>query len=328
MESVGIALSQATQSLNSFWQSVPAEYHMIAFTLLIIACILVSLSLIAKGIKSFVYFIRLSSIDNRYPGIRAYIPKNCRIRKIPRDTTVLYTLQFPTWDHPTNNGTRDHRYKQNYVIWRTCTIPVDQYELTCKNPIAAANLVAELRARGVAIQPCREEIDKGNYLVAEARRMRDLDSIESIVNFFAEKPAEFEEYCANLFRHLGYSAWTTPATNDGGYDIELYGSNGHGIAECKCFTPSNKVGRPALQKLVGANQVIGANRLVFITTSSFSKEALDYADQTGVECINGTQLLGLQNTAFGTDSQHINFNSVNWQLTPDDIVLYYPPDLR
>ncbi|MET8800530.1 restriction endonuclease [Nocardia sp. NPDC004568] len=42
-------------------------------------------------------------------------------------------------------------------------------------------------------------------------------------------------------------------------------------AQAKCYDSGNTVGRPALQKLVGALHGVGAARGVFITTSAFSQ---------------------------------------------------------
>lgn len=52
------------------------------------------------------------------------------------------------------------------------------------------------------------------------------------------------------------------------------------------------VGRPELQKFVGALAGQGAKKGIFITTSSFSREALDYApkNETKIVLIDGQQL--------------------------------------
>jgi restriction system protein len=52
------------------------------------------------------------------------------------------------------------------------------------------------------------------------------------------------------------------------------------------------VGRPAIQQFAGALQGNRARKGVFITTSSFSREAIDYAKglQTTIVLIDGVQL--------------------------------------
>ena len=62
--------------------------------------------------------------------------------------------------------------------------------------------------------------------------------------------------------------------------------------QAKKWTPGNVVGRPELQRFVGALAGQGAKKGVFITTSSFSKEAIDYMprNETKIVLINGEQL--------------------------------------
>ena len=57
----------------------------------------------------------------------------------------------------------------------------------------------------------------------------------------------------------------------------------------------NVVGRPELQKFVGALAGQGAKKGIFITTSNFTKEALDYTpkNETKIVLIDGEQLAQL-----------------------------------
>lgn len=49
------------------------------------------------------------------------------------------------------------------------------------------------------------------------------------------------------------------------------------MLECKRY--KNHVGRPALQKLVGAMRTEDCQNGIFVTTSNYSREAKDYADE-------------------------------------------------
>jgi len=62
--------------------------------------------------------------------------------------------------------------------------------------------------------------------------------------------------------------------------------------QAKRWQPGNTVGRPELQKFVGALAGQGAKKGIFITTSSFTKDALDYAprNETKIVLIDGQQL--------------------------------------
>lgn len=102
-------------------------------------------------------------------------------------------------------------------------------------------------------------------------------------------PEDFEEWCADLFRSKGFKVEVTPKVNDGGYDLYMEKDGISYIVECKCYSDTT-IGRPLLQKLVGANATIRADKCVFITTSSFSAPAKQYAQEQRIWLIDGNQL--------------------------------------
>lgn len=114
-------------------------------------------------------------------------------------------------------------------------------------------------------------------------------TITDLLKKYADCPQEFEEFCAELFRKMGYNAKTTAKTNDGGYDLWMEKNGVTYIVECKLYT-SDIVGRPLIQKLVGANATQKADMMVFITTSGFSKPAKEYAVEQKIWLINGEEL--------------------------------------
>lgn len=87
---------------------------------------------------------------------------------------------------------------------------------------------------------------------------------------------EFELFCADLFKQLGYKKVDiTQATNDEGKDLILDKDT---YVECKCWNEDNSnVGREVLQKLVGA--IIAESSItrgICITTTYFNKNAKEY----------------------------------------------------
>jgi restriction system protein len=62
--------------------------------------------------------------------------------------------------------------------------------------------------------------------------------------------------------------------------------------QAKRWQPGNVVGRPEIHKFVGALAAQGAKKGIFITTSSFSREAIDYTpkNETKIVLIDGKQL--------------------------------------
>ena len=65
--------------------------------------------------------------------------------------------------------------------------------------------------------------------------------------------------------------------------------------QAKKYEASNPVGRPDIQRFAGALQGKKAKKGVFITTSYFSKDALEYTQKidTKIKLINGRKLAEL-----------------------------------
>lgn len=84
-----------------------------------------------------------------------------------------------------------------------------------------------------------------------------------------------EELAASHLRSLGFSdALRTPVGSDGGFDVE-----GRGIVAQVKYR-ANPIGRPDVQRLVGANQH-GA-RSVFYARAGYTQAAIEYAELTDV----------------------------------------------
>lgn len=115
-------------------------------------------------------------------------------------------------------------------------------------------------------------------------------TIDSVIDAFKKSPYLFEYFCADIFENMGYAVDITPSSNDGGYDLLLKNRNDIFLVECKCFDLHNKVGRPILQKLVGVNALLHATGLIVVTTSCFSKAAIKYAREIGMNLIDGMRL--------------------------------------
>lgn len=258
-----------------------------------------------------------------------------------------FTLAFPVWFKAARDGSRDKRYKDNRLVWGNCTLWIDRFVVTCKDPVAMVRLVSDLRFRGENIPLCDIEFARYRALVDSAQAQARLTSIEAIYRHFSCKPAQFEAFTSDILRSYGYDAEVTAPTNDGGYDVVARKDGKTTIVECKCFEPSSHVGRPLIQKLVGANETVHADRMAFVTTGGYSAGALAYARQLGVRCIDGNRLLELWQavkarsngasdaacTASETGLLDASVPSVRihpsqaW-LTPEETLAFFPVDCR
>lgn len=115
---------------------------------------------------------------------------------------------------------------------------------------------------------------------------------------------------------------------DGGLDVRLQRGEYKAIVECKLFARNHHIGRPIVQKLVGANEIEKARGMIVVTTSSFSPDAVSYARRVGVELVDGDRLVRLCQKAWGSflPAAHVALDA--HVLTRDDIMARIPPDLR
>jgi hypothetical protein len=93
-------------------------------------------------------------------------------------------------------------------------------------------------------------------------------------------PRKFEELITEIIRSKGYDVTLTPATKDGGKDIiAIYKSPfGHQmfIVECKRYKEESKVGVEIVRALYGVKQAENFNQAILVTTSTFTKGAIDF----------------------------------------------------
>lgn len=93
-------------------------------------------------------------------------------------------------------------------------------------------------------------------------------------------PTEFEEAIRDLFHWWkGYLLHTTPASNDGGIDLDgfrQYGSQGRVMIQCKRYTGTVSVGQ--VREFYGAVAIEGdVAETYMVTTGKFSNKAIRYA---------------------------------------------------
>ena len=124
-------------------------------------------------------------------------------------------------------------------------------------------------------------VDKSPQEVIEDA-MEELDdalAAELLDAILANEPRFFERLVVDVLTKMGYGAGqTTSYVHDGGIDgiIDMDALGLDQIyVQAKRYEPGNTVGRPTLQSFAGAMNKV--SRGVFITTSTFSHDAIEYA---------------------------------------------------
>lgn len=127
------------------------------------------------------------------------------------------------------------------------------------------------------------------------------DLLEAVLSV---SPARFEQLIVDLLVTMGYGGGDSSMgksigkSGDGGID-GVINEDALGLdavyVQAKRYDPSNKVGRPDIQKFVGSLTGESATKGVFVTTSAFSREAQDYISrvQQRIILIDGEMLARL-----------------------------------
>jgi Holliday junction resolvasome RuvABC ATP-dependent DNA helicase subunit len=145
-----------------------------------------------------------------------------------------------------------------------------------KTTITEADATEALAAFGLAPQQQKS--------VASAN---DLDGLSGV---------EFEKLITSMLGRMGFRAEMTRATGDGGIDIVAHLDRaivgGRYLIQCKRFT--GQVGAPIVREFYGAVQ---ADRMavkgILITTSGFTDQAREFAENLPIELIDRRRLDGL-----------------------------------
>lgn len=147
-------------------------------------------------------------------------------------------------------------------------------------------------------QTPEENLDKAYQRIRKSLASELLNKVVEL------SPAFFERLVVELLVKMGYGGSIKDAgkamgrSGDEGIDGTIKEDKlGLDIIyiQAKRWKPGNVVGRPELQKFVGALAGQGAKKGIFITTSNFTKEALEYTprNETKIVLIDGDQLAQL-----------------------------------
>lgn len=165
----------------------------------------------------------------------------------------------------------------------------------------ASVLDAESRATGSAADISSDQTPEDMLAAAYQRLRADLE-IELLEQVKSATPAFFERIVIDLLIAMGYGGSRRDAgraigrSGDGGIDgIIKEDKLGLDVLYVQAKRWEATVGRPEIQKFAGALQGQRATKGVFITTSSYSREAIEYTSAISFKIIliDGSQLAQL-----------------------------------
>lgn len=156
-------------------------------------------------------------------------------------------------------------------------------------------------AKAVSVELASEQTPEDAMAAAYERVRKNLEA-ELLEQIKSSSPVFFEQLVVDLLVSMGYGGSRQDAgraigrSGDGGIDgIIKEDRLGLDVIYLQAKRWENTVGRPEIQKFAGALQGQRAAKGVFITTSSYSREALDFANviATKMILIDGAQLANL-----------------------------------
>ena len=157
----------------------------------------------------------------------------------------------------------------------------EQITIYVKNAVLANSSKKIVKSKGcdpMANKSVSEEHTPQENLDNSYNNIKKSISSEILATILSKKPYEFERLVVKLLQMMGY-----------GGEVKNSGIN-HISIQAKRYAEHNNVGRKEIQSFVGAVAGTSSKKGVFITTSDYTKEAIDY-----VESLNGSPTIILIN---------------------------------
>jgi len=224
--------------------------------------------------------------DNRVGWAKTYLKKAGLLNSPKRATFVITQIGLDTLKK--NLDRVDAKYLRQFPAFL-------EFQNASRNEYETEE---ETTVIAVSEQTPEENLDKAY------QRIRKSLASELLQNVVDLSPTFFERLVVELLVKMGYGG----SIKDAGKAIGKSGDEGIDgtikedklgldiiYIQAKRWRPGNVVGRPELHKFVGALAGQGAKKGIFITTSNFTKEALDYTpkNETKIVLIDGEQLAQL-----------------------------------
>ncbi|MCX7088172.1 MAG: restriction endonuclease [Methylococcales bacterium] len=105
----------------------------------------------------------------------------------------------------------------------------------------------------------------------------------------------YEDICMEYLRIKNCDANVTSIGADGGIDIKVYDKNGHLILIGQCKAWQKAIGVSLVRELYGVMASERVKHGVFLTTSIFSQDAVQFAQNKTMMLIDGSELVKLIN---------------------------------
>jgi len=222
--------------------------------------------------------------DNRVGWAKTYLKKAGLLDSPKRATFVITQIGLDTLKK--NPERVDAKYLRQFPAFL-------EFQNASRNDSEEEVVIVEINE-----QTPEENLDKAYQRIRKSLASELRNRVVDL------SPTFFERLVVELLVKMGYGG----SIKDAGKAIGKSGDEGIDgtikedklgldiiYIQAKRWRPGNVVGRPELHKFVGALAGQGAKKGIFITTSNFTKEALEYTpkNETKIVLIDGEQLAQL-----------------------------------
>jgi HJR/Mrr/RecB family endonuclease len=149
-------------------------------------------------------------------------------------------------------------------------------------------------------------------------RMRAIREFNEIMNL---SPREFEEFIEDMFRRKWFNTVIGKWTKDWWVDVTATLGDKKFIIQCKHYSENNKIWSPVIQQL---NWVIvewtESPWRIFVTTSSFTSDAVSEAEKSGMELWDKNYLIDYLKS-HNLETQKVQTNRDKCDLCGGNLVL-------
>lgn len=176
--------------------------------------------------------------------------------------------------------------------WLNSKIKNYQLERNCKTIRNQNKKLAHINNEITFILSQRQkglELFKGKWLLPSEIQTRKEAEIGIGDNFNSMSDDDFEYFIAALFSEMGYETKVVPLPDYGVDVLAKKGGRVYGI-QCKKYNEKNPVSNKYIQQLLGALDYYKAQEAIFVTTSSYTKNAIKQTKNSRIELWDKTIL--------------------------------------
>jgi HJR/Mrr/RecB family endonuclease len=144
--------------------------------------------------------------------------------------------------------------------------------------------------KGVNLTPKDFNVLLRHYIDEARSKVTLVSVLNKTRNFGALSGSEFEGLLRRLYEKMGYTVQLTGRTGDQGGDLVATKGGERLLIQAKRYNDGLQVGNAAVQQAAAAKPYYDCNNAAVVTTSGFTREAIELAKTNAVELVPRSRL--------------------------------------